>query len=238
MKVRLLTLVALLALVGSVIGSGPIAASAQGTPEESDFDVKDLAGVQEGVSRTYSGDLSAFFSSAAEAASTPGAELGTPDVSALGLFSLNGAILRFDNTDNAKDAFGTFSNKVVESASTEGGFELKDEDTDGFSDNTKAYSAAVEEEGISSTVFVIITQEDEFIYLTTGISFSPEAGEVKDSTVNFTKALVDGKAGDGEGELKEDGTSTGGLWDKFPAADDEVLQGLKPVADQQVYPQK
>lgn len=39
--------------------------------------------------------------------------------------------------------------------------------------------------------------------------------------------------GTGHGTFRQDGTSTGGLWDKFPAAGDPVLPGLKPVNDMQ-----
>jgi hypothetical protein len=41
----------------------------------------------------------------------------------------------------------------------------------------------------------------------------------------FTSTLIEND-GSGEGEFNEDGTSTGGLWDKFPAADDELVEGL------------
>lgn len=39
--------------------------------------------------------------------------------------------------------------------------------------------------------------------------------------------------GTGHGTFKEDSTSTGGLWYKFPTVGDTVLSGLKPVNDMQ-----
>ena len=32
------------------------------------------------------------------------------------------------------------------------------------------------------------------------------------------------------------GGSTGGLWDKLPMADDDVLQGIAPESDEPLYP--
>ncbi len=240
MKVRIFALAAMLALFGGILARGPIAVAAQDTAsppaaDQEKLDVSKLDGIEQGVSRSYMGDMSAMFGSMG----TPGADpSATPDMSSLGLFSLDGAIFRFKDDGKAKDAFGTISDEVTKAMTSDEKVQLNEEKVDGFSDNTKAFSGAIEEEGVSTSVFVVMTQKDQFIYFTTGISFSKDAGEVKDATVNFTKALIDGKASDGEGAVKEDGTSTGGLWDKFPKADDKVLKGLKPMADQQVYPKK
>ena len=53
-------------------------------------------------------------------------------------------------------------------------------------------------------------------------------------TSEFTNVLIDND-GSGAGEFNEDGTSTGGLWDKFPAADAGVTSGLVPF-DQVLFP--
>ena len=242
MKLRMIALVAMLALFG-VIARGPVSVAAATTAQDTatpaagdgNLDVSKLDGIEQGVSRSYMGDMSALMGGMG----TPGADASaTPDFTSLGLFSMDGAIFRFSDDAKAKAAFGTLSDEVTRSLSNDAKVQLKDESVDGLGDNTKAFSGAVEAQGISTSVFVIMTQKDQFIYFTTGISFSKDANEVKDSTVNFTKALIDGKAGDGEGTVNADGTSTGGLWDKFPKADNEVLKGLKPMADQQIYPKK
>lgn len=49
----------------------------------------------------------------------------------------------------------------------------------------------------------------------------------------FTQALIAKPAGTGQVTFRQDGTSTGGLWDKFPAVGDPVLPELKPVNDMQ-----
>ncbi len=238
MKLRIVALVAMLALFG-VLARGPVSVAAQDmaspAADQGHLDVSKLDGIDQGVSRSYTGDMSALLGGMG----TPGANASaTPDFTSIGLFSLDGAIFRFKDDSKAKDAFGTLSDEVTKALSSDAKVQLKDEKVDGVGDNTKAFSGAIEAQGISTSVFVIMTQKDQFIYFTTGISFSKDASEVKDSTVNFTKALIDGKAGDGDGTLKTDGTSTGGLWDKFPKADNEVLKGLKPAADQQIYPKK
>ena len=37
--------------------------------------------------------------------------------------------------------------------------------------------------------------------------------------------------------FNEDGTSTGGLWDIFPASDDEAIQGLTNGGDEIIFPE-
>lgn len=233
MKLRIVTLVMMLALFGGVSARGPMAASASAAQataspaaQSDQFDLSTLEGAQSGVERTYSGDLTALLGAVA----TPGA--GAPDFSKIGLFSLQGSIITFDNADHAKAAVGTIGDQVTKGASSSVmGAKLNQEQVD-VGDNSTAFSAQIDQQGLSASVFVVVAQKDALVYMSIGVAFSGDS--VKDDTVNFAKALVDGKASDGEGDFKADGTSTGGLWDKFPASDDGVLKGLKVESDKQI----
>jgi hypothetical protein len=218
-KLRIVTLVMLLALFGGVLVHGPLLAAAQDTAASPapGLKVGELDGIKQDVRRTY----------------IAGADTGKPAGASIGLLSLVGETLQFTDGGKAADAFGPFSDAVTMSIASAQGGQPKEDVIEGFGDNTRAYSATVKQQGISAPIFVVLTQQDEYIYFSLGLAIS---GDLKNATVDFAKALIDGKAGDGEGQLNADGTSTGGVWDKFPAADDKVIQGLKPIADTQIFP--
>ncbi|MGB3330495.1 MAG: hypothetical protein WBA46_16165 [Thermomicrobiales bacterium] len=226
----ILSLVAMVALFGSMLAHGSMAAMAQDTTG-SDFQLSDLKGIQQGVSRDYMGDMSAMMA----AYSTPSADSETPDLSSIGLFSVSTIVLKFDSEDNAKAGLDTMKGEMTSPEAT-GGVELKEESVDGLPDNTTAMSAQVSESGFSGNVFLIGSQQDEYIYYTFAMSLADD-DSAKNAAVDFTKFMVDASAGDGEGTFNEDGTSSGGVWDKLATNDDDVLNGLTVSADAQIYPE-
>ncbi len=236
MKFRIFAVVAMMALLG-MLARGPVSVMAQdasasppaGQPQ---FDVSKLDGIEHGVSRAYIGDMSAIM----KLAGTPSADGKAPDMSSLGLFALGGTIVSFKDDGKAKDAFQTIASEAKTSLAQGSTAQMTEEKVDGLGDNTKAYSMTTSDSGMNTSMFFVLTQDGSYIYVAFGVSFTPDVNALKDATVNFTKALVDGKAGSGDGTINKDGTSTGGLWDKFPAAGNDVLKGLKPSADTQVYP--
>lgn len=186
------------------------------------FNTEDLEGIQNAVLRTYTID----FTSMMDSASTPGAEV--PEMT--GVFALTGGIFQFDSGDNAGNAFGTVDGAATEGAGATGA-ELEEVDVD-LGDQSKGYKTEEEVEGQTlSTVFAVV-QQDEFIYLTAAVVAD---GDAEQLAKDFTQVLLDNDASDDAAQFNEDGTSTGGLWNKFPAADDDLVAGLTPI-DQQLYP--
>jgi hypothetical protein len=86
----------------------------------------------------------------------------------------------------------------------------------------------------TTTTVVIITQEDEYLYLGTAAALEDDPTDTVKDLVSETR---DADAGDGDGEFHEDGTSQGGQWDKLPAADTDLLPDDLVVTDMQLYPE-
>ena len=208
-----------LALVGLLGLAHPFAALAQ---DEEPLQLSDLDGVQTAVSRTYTIDFEAMF--AAEASSTP-------EASGTLLYALGGSIVQFDSEDKAKTGYIAILDEVQsqESSATPEDlvFETVDLGTD-LGDERTGLRAAGDESGLGGDLIALLVRDGSTIYLITGIA---NTGDPSDSVVAFAKSVIDAKASDDEATFNEDGTSTGGLWDKFPSTDDPVVAGLPSVID-------
>jgi len=230
MKWRLLTIVAMFAMIAGLTVRGGVAA--QDLPTDSATpDFSELDGIQDAVARNYEGDISALYS-------TDLSSGATPDFSSVGTFSIISLIIRFEDDDKASDAFDQVNETITQQVSGESETfgDLEEVDVDDFGDNTSAQAGSFDAAGVTTSVFFLTTQEDEFVYYTAVVSFA-DADSARSTAVDFTNTVKDRDAGDGEVELHEDGTSSGGLFNKFPDASDEVLTGVTPSADVQLYPE-
>lgn len=222
----LLSVVAMLAIVGVAL-QGPLQVAAQSDSTTGNFDFKGLEGYQRGAGRTYMGDLSTLFGNLDTA--TPGAEEGTPDLSQLGLFLLQGFVVQFDNSDHASAGFDNLTDQIAKGAGEDEELTFSEAQVDNIGDKTRAFSGQYAEEGIEGSAVILLTQKGDFIYAAVSVSFgSDQTGAV----TTFVTDMSNKNPGDGDGTFKDDGTSTGGLWDVFPAADADYLKGLAPVTDQ------
>lgn len=189
---------------------------------EEDFQPSDLEGIQYGVARSYSIDYSAI----SESMSTPGTNPSMPS----GVLAMNGMVLEFDNDDNAETAFDTMVAEFdTDEDFAETGVEPFEID---LGNKSTSFSGSEDSNGIELKLAVTVVQDGSYVYMVavTGSDIDSEQ-VVKD----FTQKLIDND-GSGEGEFSETGESTGGLWDKFPGADDEQVGELMPV-DVIVYPE-
>jgi hypothetical protein len=175
-----------------------------------------------------------------DAMSTPGAEM--PELPEL--LGLSVGVLRFDNSDNAESGFDRMADELVKSAneSMEEGDDsgtpvapitVDQQDVDGIGDEAKSMSAALEEEDGTYFSYGIIAREGEFVYLLIGDG----SADPSEAINNLAKGMIDRDPGDGDGTFNDDGTSTGGLWDVFPANDDPALGGLMNGGDEILYPE-
>jgi hypothetical protein len=227
MRISALLLVVMLALVASRM---PNAMAQDASPDESAGafdDLTQLEGIEQGVSRAYSVDYEALFASP-----SADAEFEMPT----GIQMISGVILKFDSEDNAKAARDKANEELKSQTSEELG--LEEFEVEGLNDDTIGLHGVEEDETLGSTQSsVIMTQEGEYLYLVFSIGTgSEEEVDTRSSAIDFVKHVVDADAGDGEGTFNADGTSEGGLWDKFPDADDDMVKDLVP-ADEQVYPE-
>ncbi|MGC4106822.1 MAG: hypothetical protein QM753_10790 [Thermomicrobiales bacterium] len=229
MRLRLSSVAGAFVLFAMLAFGGPAGALAQATPEASpDFRPDDLPGFQQGIARSYSADLSALFA-------TPTTAEATPDYASLGVVTLSTVILAFDSEDSAASTYDTVVQQVTSPAST-GGIELKELTVQELSGPTNAYTASIEQgEGLTLHQVVLLTQDGPYIYQTIAIALStPEDAQA--FAVAVAQAMIAAPAGEGEGTFSQDGTSTGGAWDKFPKTGDPVLKGLSVEMDDRFEP--
>jgi hypothetical protein len=188
---------------------------------EGELEIGDLEGIQYGVARTYTVDYSALM----EDMSTPGAELEMPS----GLISMSAMVIEFDNSDNAEAAIDQVTEDI---GSEEMGLEGVEEIDLDLGDNSTSFAGVEEYDGIESDLVVTVVQKDNYAYLVYAASSEID---LQETVKEFTNTLIDND-GSGEGEFSEDGTSTGGLWDKFPGSDNEIISGLTAF-DMVLYPE-
>ncbi|MGI8403401.1 MAG: hypothetical protein ACR2OE_01290 [Thermomicrobiales bacterium] len=200
------------------------------------------AGLQQAVNRNYANSaIAPIFNEAVSGTpvATPGMMEASPAASPAsmgGLQTASGFVFQYSTADQATADFKSGSDQIIKSFndafSKQTGITIKPTSIEGVGDAAKAWTGSGNV-GVTLHVFAIVAQKDNYMYFTALVS---KESNVQDVAVKFTNALIDNKAGEGKGEFKKDGTSSGGLWDKFPKTGDEVLQGVKAVDDMQVYP--
>ena len=207
-------------LVGlSLLGGTGAGAQEAATSEEEEFDLGSLDGIQYGVSRYYGREYSpAASTDTAPATEAPAAITG-----------MGGIILEFDTDDNARSAYDRLTEDDLLKS------EFTGDDSEGWDvdlgDESTGYKSAEESDGATENAAFILFQKGNYIYM----SFAEGTNmDVESAVKDFGNAMMDAD-GSGEGDFKDDGTSTGGLWDKFKA-DEELVAGLIP-ADDILYPE-
>lgn len=226
---RLAFSLVVVALMGVMVAR-PAAAQDEDTEE---FDFSSLEGIEQVVSRSYTVDFTALL----EQLSTPGAEMDPTVMAAMenpaGMQYIVGIIAKFDDDGHAEDGLGKLSEEfTANSDDVTGGAELEEVDLGDIGDHRVGYTATEDQEGTQVQVALILVQKDEYVY---GVIISNGGGDAVEPAKAVVEKMIDNDEGD-DVEIDEAGNSTGGLWDKFPKADDEELQGLVPIADQQLYP--
>lgn len=215
-------LLALVLLAFSLVGGTGVGAQ---DDLEDEFQPSDLDGIQYGVARSWTMDFDAMF-----AMTTPGAE---DAFSMSGVVFMGGLVLEFDNDDNAEAGYDRITEEfTAETLMGDDDATYEEWDIE-VGDKSTSYFSIEEEEGVESQIVLSLVQDGNYVYIVTAAGSDVD---IKDPTRSLMEAMV-GNDGSGEGEFNEDGTSTGGLWDKFPSADDDVLAGLI-ASDEILYPEQ
>lgn len=210
-------------LAAMLFGFTMLGGTGVGAQDAEEFSPADLEGIQYANMRSYSIDYSSLMDGSS---STPGVELSMPE----GLLGLNAVVIEFDDDGNAEKGFDTLVEQFESDESfTEGAEDEWDID---LGNKSKSLTGTEETEGVETTIGLTVVQEDNYVYFVSAYGSDFDA---QDTLKQYTEKMLDND-GSGEGEFSEDGTSTGGLWDKFPAADDELVSDLT-VYDAVLYPE-
>ena len=224
-RISTLLLIAMFSLAGTRIES----AMAQDDSEEptSAFDdLTQLEGLENAVARAYTIDFEAIM---AEWTPESADEFAFPE----GIISLSVLVLQFESSDDAEAAFDLAQEEIPKSDEE---MALEETELDGLPDDAVAYTAIAEDETFGNTVTsAIVDKQDEYLLVSFALSIG-EDDSVTEQLVDISNYLADEDAGDADdAEFNEDGTSEGGLWDKIPAADDDLVEGLI-ASDSVVFP--
>jgi hypothetical protein len=189
-------------------------------PNSYEFDFATLEGIQDAVSRQYSGDTTA---------------LQTPETAPATTYFLTSLAAGFDTPEHAETALEPFHSELLAALSTESQLTMESVDPGDLGDRALAAFGSGEQDGVTVEVTMVSVQADAYLYLVRAVGVGVDAGALETATA-VIQAMIDAEAGDEPGEFDEYGESTGGLWDKLPVEGDDVLGGLIPETDEQVYP--
>jgi hypothetical protein len=227
---RIATLAFAMVLALTLTSYPNVAAQDTGDLSDTYDDIAELDGLESGVVRSFNVDYSSLF--AAEGSPPSLDNLATPASPsplglAPGLFLFTAGVLQFDSEDSAAAAVEDARSDIVDE---EEGSEIEVEGLDGA---TTAFTFEETDEFGTFGGTTIVTQDGDqvVLVLAAGLDF--------DTTELASEVAVDvvgAEAGSGEPAFSADGTSSGGLWDKLPASDDDAFEELPIVEDAEIVP--
>jgi hypothetical protein len=204
----LLTLVLMFALTSTAGAQSDIPA----------MDPKEVDGLESGYARMYIADIEGLMA-------TPGA------MDSLDGLSLSGmaAVFTFEDDGAASDAFGDFADQFAQSFLEGAEVEAKETKIDDLGDKAVQYSGeATVDETTTAPSSMILVQKGEFIY----VSFFLGGEDVEGLSRGLAEHMMEGKIGDEEVVVVQEGTSTGGAFEVMPGKDDaDVVAGMVPFMD-------
>jgi len=152
-----------------------------------------------------------------------------------GVFQVSARVYLFDSQENADARWdSTIKSEIVESDIPTGSdnVEFEEAEVDDLGDRAFVTTlAATTPEGDTGYFRLLYVQEGTALYIVSAIAGSEEAIAIVDT---IALEIVEREPGEGDGTFQEDGSSSGGVWDIFPATGDEVLDGLIAFADYEI----
>lgn len=219
MKKLLLTLTMLLTLGFSLQGVAAQTPDSSGAPMG---EAMQAEGLESAYDRTYMVDFEALMAS-------PSADMAAMDSAAMmRVVSVTG--MTFDSDDNAK-AYVEGMKSQIEDAQEAGempeGTEIRElEDVDIDKDGIIA-TLSMEDMGVNSAIMVFV--DGNQVFMIVAIDVDVESAEAK--VTDIAKYVADADIENDEVTFNEDGTSTGGVFDRMPEAGSDLVGDLPSVTD-------
>lgn len=219
MKKLILVLTMLLTLGFSLQGVAAQTPDSSGAPLG---EAMQAEGLESAYDRTYMMDFEALMAS-------PSADMAEMDTAAMmRVVSITG--MTFDSEDNAKNYVNDMKSQIEdaqESGEMPEGTEIRElEDGDIDKDGIVA-TMSMEDLGVNSAILVFV--DGDQVFMIVAIDADVESAEAK--VTDIAKYVVDADVENDEVTFNEDGTSTGGVFDRMPEAGNELVGDLTSVTD-------
>ena len=208
-------------LLGMVTSTVAVSAQVDGV-EAPDVPEMEIEGVEFAYSRSYSVDFMAIMEDP---------EYDPEDTSAM-MRSMSIQGIQFESED-AANAYMDQNQKALDEAAAEdpeamGGIAFSE--LEGFDVDGMIITMDMPDIGIAM-VMVVFADGDQVFQVSTTEADVDTAKAAAESLIEY---IVDNDVQDEEITFNEDGTSTGGMFDRMPAADDELVGDLTTVSDMEL----
>lgn len=198
--------------------------SAQGVAAQLDdsadtLSPEDISGLNGGYSRTYAPDMEALMASP----SSDGLDLSSV------MRNITIQAYTFDSDDEAKD----FYDLMMEQMESELAGELTDMGETEISDASEIDKDGVKitidegDLGVGTTMLIFVDGDTVFSVMV----MDADVESATALSVDIANYIIDAEVEDENITFNEDGTSTGGVFDRMPASGDDAVGGLKADMD-------
>ncbi len=211
----------------------PAFAQDDGESDDPLDDPSQLEGIQYGVLRMWSVDYAALM------AVTPEDEDEDVFASIEGPLYVGGMIIEFDGDDDAEAAYDLYASLDAEyfvEDTDEDPSSVDIFDIDDLGDDAFGIKFDAQTDTSSGPSAFTVAREDNYLVITIS-----SANSIDDTGIEqeLAEAIVDNLDDQsGLGDVVEDGTSSGGLWDAFPDDDDDMFGDLIAGGDSVIYPEE
>lgn len=186
----------------------------------------DVEGLQSVYDRTFSVDFEAMMAS-------PDADPESLDMSAMmNVITIQG--ITFDNDDNAQayiDDMKSQMEQAVEEGDAATFEDMEISDLDGF--DVEGIRVDMNMPDLDVAASMIIFSDGNHVFQV--MVMNADLATAQASTDEVTQFVIDADSETDEVTFSDDGTSTGGVFDRMPAADDEIVGDLTSVMDTEIH---
>ncbi|MCO5227686.1 MAG: hypothetical protein M9934_05305 [Thermomicrobiales bacterium] len=205
------------------LGLSVQSAAAQLDTDATELDPKDVPGLIAGYSRTYAPDIEALMA-------TPSADL--LDLSA---YMRNVSIMTyvFESDDTASDFFDMMKDQMTDELSAPSPELGQAEMSEVTEIDRDAMQVTVDmgDLGVGLTILMFIDGDTVFAIM----AMDTTVDDATAMAIDIANYLIDTEVQDDEVTFNEDGTSTGGVFDRMPASGDEIVGGLQVESDSDLF---
>lgn len=186
----------------------------------------DVEGLQSVYDRTYMIDIAALMSS-------PDADMESLDVSVM-MNSISIQGMTFDNDDNAKayiEDMESQMNTAMEEGDAETFEDMEISDLEGFDVDGLRINTNMPDLEVAASM--VIFSDGNHVFQVMAMNADLETAQSSADAV--TQYVIDADVVNDEITFSEDGTSTGGVFDRMPPAGDEIVGDLTSVMDTELH---